>query len=64
MTLEVSVTLKYGTNIQYLRSLVREEALPQFDMFSSEVGIATPETLTSIILVLGSYFFLFNVLSN
>ena len=64
MTLEVSVTLKYGTNIQYLRTLVREEALPQFDMFSSEVGIATPETLTSIILVLGSYFFLFNVLSN
>ena len=54
--------LKSGVNIQYLRALVRGEALHQFDTFSVEVGIYTPENLTSIILGLGTHFFPFNAL--
>ena len=58
MTLEASGTLKYGENIQYLHILVSAEALSQFDTLSAEVGRDTPENLTSIILGLGTYFFL------
>ena len=60
MTLEVSVTLKVVVNIQYLCTLVHGEALHQFDMLSDEVGSYIPEHLTSIILGLGTYFFLLN----
>ena len=54
MTLEASGTLKADTNIQYLRALVRGEALPQFDTLSAEVGSASSEKLTYIILGLGT----------
>ena len=52
-TREASGTLASGTNIQYIRTLVCEEALRQFDTLSAEVGSTTPENLTSIILGLG-----------
>ena len=35
MTLEASVTLKYGAKIKYLCTLVRGEELRQFDALSS-----------------------------
>ena len=53
MTLEASGTLKPGAKIQYLRTLVRGEALRQFDMFYAEVEGATQLTLENIILGLG-----------
>ena len=53
MNLEAPGTLADGSNIKYLRTLVREEALQQFDKLSIEVGSTTPENLTSIILGLG-----------
>ena len=54
MTLKVSGTLKSGANIQYIRTLVRKEALHQFDELSDEVYGDSPETLTCIILGLGA----------
>ena len=54
MTLKASETLNYGENIQYHHTLVHEEALYKFDTLSAEVGSATPENLTSIILGLGT----------
>ena len=64
MILNVSGEFFSGTNIKYICTLVRVEALCQFDMFSAEVGSATPENLMSIILGLGTYFSPVNVLSN
>ena len=58
MTLEASGTLVASANIQCLHTLVCGEALHQFDMLYSEVGINTSENLKSIILGLGTYFFL------
>ena len=46
--------LKYGANIQQLCMMVCGEALRQFEKLSAEVGSATPEKLTSIILGLGT----------
>ena len=37
MTLSASGTLEAGAKIQYLRTLVRREALHQFDSFSADV---------------------------
>ena len=54
VTLEASGTLHYGAKIQYLHTLVHGEVLRQFDTLSAEVGSATSEKLTSIILVLGT----------
>ena len=62
MTLEASVTFVASTNIQYLHTLLREEALHQFDKFVSEVGSTTSETLKSIILGWGTYCFPVNSL--
>ena len=62
--LEASVTIKDSANIQYLRALVRGEVLRQFDGFSDEVENTSPETLSSIILGLGAYFFPVNDLSK
>ena len=56
--------LTSGVKIQYLCTLVCEEALHQFDTFYYEVGSDTPENLTSIILGLGTYFLPVNVLPN
>ena len=64
MTLEASVTLNSGANIQNLRTLLHVELLHQFDTFSSEVGSATPENFTSIFLGLDTYFSHVNALSN
>ena len=58
ITLEVSGTIKYGPNIQYLHTLVHGEALRQFGVLSAEVESASLETLMYIILGLGTYFFL------
>ena len=57
MNLEVPGTLKSGTNIQYLRTIVHVEALSQFDTLSTEVGSATPENLKYIIFGLGNVYF-------
>ena len=54
MTLEASGMLNSGAKIQYLHTLVHGEVLRQFDTLSAEVGSATSEKLTSIILVLGT----------
>ena len=43
-----------GANIRYLRTLVRGEALRQFDTLSAEVVSATPENYTYLILGLGT----------
>ena len=58
MTLEASGTIFAGSNIHYLYMLINGEALHQIDTFSSEVGITTPEQFKTIILNLGTYFFL------
>ena len=58
MTIKVSGTLNSGANIQYLRTLVRGWALIRFGTFYAEVGSATPEHLSSIILGLGAHFLL------
>ena len=55
MTLAVSGTLKAGAKVQYLCTMVCVEALHHFDALSDEVESSTPETLTSIILGLGTY---------
>ena len=64
MTLEASVTLLDGVKIQYLCTLVRGEALRQFDTLSAVVGSTTSENLKSIILGLGAYFSPVNSLSK
>ena len=64
MTLEAPGTLRSGANIQYLCTLLRGEALRQFDILSSEVGSTTPENLTSTILDLGTQFYPVNSLSK
>ena len=56
MNLEASGTLKDGANLHYICTLVRVEALHQFDTFSVEVESDIPEALTYIILGLGTYF--------
>ena len=52
--LKASGTLKSSAKIQYLCMLVRGKALRQFGALTAEVGSATPENLTPIILVLGT----------
>ena len=58
MTIEASGLLRAGMKIQYLRMMVRGELLCQFYMLSVEIGSLTPENFTSILLSLGTYFFL------
>ena len=64
MTLEASGTLKNIVKIQYLLTLVRGNALHYFDTLSAEIRSARPETLPSINLGLGTYFFPVNALSK
>ena len=64
MNLEASGTLKADAKIQCLRTLVRVEVLRQFDVLSAEVESASLETLTTIILRLGTYYFSVNALSK
>ena len=58
MTLKALGKNLAGANIQYIRTLLRGEALRQFDTLSADVGSDTPEKCMSIILGLGTYFFL------
>ena len=53
-TLKASGTLKYGTKVQCLRIMVRGEELHHFDTLYAEVGSDTSESLTSIVLGLGT----------
>ena len=48
MDLEASGTLQDDAKIQYLRTLVRGEALHQFDMISADLESSTPLTLEAI----------------
>ena len=54
MTLKASGTLQTGMNIQYFCTLVCGKLLHQFDALSAEVKSASPVTLESIILGLGT----------
>ena len=58
MNIEASVKLKANANILYPRKLVSGEALRRFHSLSAELESASPENLSSIILGLGTYFFL------
>ena len=53
-TLKASGTLKSGTKVQWLRMMVRGEELNHFDTLYAEVGSDTSESLTSIVLGLGT----------
>ena len=64
MTLKASRILVASAIIQYLRTLLRGEALHQFDTLSIEAGSTNSEALKSIILDLGTYLFPDNALSN
>ena len=64
MTLKASGTHKYVVNIQYLCTLVSRKALHQFYALSAEVESSILETLLSIILGLGMYFFPVNAISK
>ena len=64
MTLKASGTLKSSAKIQCLCTLTRGEEVHHFDMLSSELGSATTENLTSVILGLGMYSFPINALSK
>ena len=64
MTLKASGTLKSSAKIQCLCTLTRGEEVHHFDMLSSELGSATTENLTSVILGLGLYYFPVNTMSK
>ena len=64
MTLAASGTLAMGVKIQYICTLVRLEALHQFDLLSADVEGTNPLTTKNIILGLASYFFPVNSLSK
>ena len=56
MTLEASGILEPAVKAQYLRTLVQEGELCQFDLICADVESANPLTAEAIILGLGSYF--------
>ena len=56
MTLEASGKLLASAKIQYMRMLVRGEALRQFDTLPDEVGSIASENLNYKILGLSTYF--------
>ena len=56
MTLMASGTLETGAKVQYLRTLVRGEALHQFDSLYADVEITEPLTVEYIIKGLALYF--------
>ena len=64
ITLAASGTLEDGAKIQYLRTLVRGEALRKFDLFTDDMEGMNPLTVETIILGLYSYFFPVNSLSK
>ena len=50
MTLAASGTLETGKNVQYLHTLVRGEALRQFELVYADVEITEPLNVEYIIL--------------
>ena len=54
--------LETSVKVQYLCTLVRGEALRQFDALSDDVESGTPLIVEAVILGLGSYFFPVNFL--
>ena len=64
MTLAVSGTLKAGAKYQYLCTLVRGEALCQFDSFSIDVEVTKPLNIDYIIRGLAQCFSPVNFLSK
>ena len=52
-----SWTLETGVKIQYICTLVRGEALREFDSLSEDVEGLKPLTMVTIIIELTSYFF-------
>ena len=58
MNLKSSGMIIDGARIQHLCKMVCQEALCQFDTFSTKVESTTSENLESIILGLSTYFFL------
>ena len=64
MTLVASGTLEAGAKYQYLSTLIRGEALRQFDSLSADVEIAETLNVDYIIKGLAQYFFPVNFLSK
>ena len=64
MTLAASVTVVTGAKYQYLHTLVRGEALRQFDSLSAEVEGTKTLNVDYIIRGLSQYFFPVNFLSK
>ena len=64
ITLEASEMLAAGAKIQYLCTLVQGKALHQTAVLSVGVRVTTSEHRKSIMLGLGTYFFLVNALSK
>ena len=58
INLQALGTLVSGAKMQYLSMLVRVEGLHQLDTLSAEVVSTNSEILKSIILGLGTYFYL------
>ena len=56
MTLNASGALTYNAKLQYLRTLLRGEALRQFDNLCSQVGIMAMAHFNQVIIGLGTYF--------
>ena len=54
--LNASGALTYNAKLQYLRTLLRGEALRQFDNLCSQVGIMAMAHFNQVIIGLGTYF--------
>ena len=64
MTLTVSGTLEMAAKVKYLRMIVCEEEIYQFDLLSDDVESTNPLMVEAIILGFGAYFFPVNFLSK
>ena len=64
MNLEASGMLAASAKIQYLATLLCGKFLHQLDIFSVEVVSTITTHLNRVVLVLGTYYFPVNVLSN
>ena len=56
ITIEAAQTLETSANIQYLHTLIRVEALCQFDLMFVDVEITNPLTVEAFFFELGAYF--------
>ena len=64
MTLGASGTIKANVKLQYLRTLLCGEALPQFDILCDQVRIMIMAHFNQVIFGLGTYFYPVNSLSK